>query len=216
MPVSTTNKRTNSRYWIVIILIAVAFHLVLLVWLQPYHLSFLSRAKQDEPGSSSARASFPNAIIAVTIDIEGDEPVPVEIEPPPLEQQETEASDDDAVDATDQNSDQLLDILGESQSPLPARPTTRAAVIPPRPVEITWPETKKLGHCLGMHVDLRIRVGEDGDILAVEPYESGVPRDCVDAAMRAARRIVFLPGKVDGHPEPMWTEIRIDFRRQSR
>jgi hypothetical protein len=184
--------------------------------LQPRHLSIFKKSLDDSPSSSSRRASFPDAIIAVTIDVEGEEPVPVEIEPPPLENRLTEPVDDDSPYEDEIQSDDMLDILGESQTPLPSRPSTRAAVIPPRPVEITWPETKKLGRCLGMHVDVRIRVGEQGEILSVEPVGSDVPDDCVSAAVLAARRIVFLPGKKDGHPVTMWTEIRIDFRRQSR
>jgi hypothetical protein len=200
----------------VIILIAIAVHFLLLFGVQPTYLNIFRKSVDDNPASSSRRASFPDAIIAVTIDIEGDEPTPVEIEPPPLEDQVTEVVEDDSQFEDDVESDDLTDILGESQAPLPSKPSTRAAVIPPRPVEITWPETKKLGHCLGMHVDLRIRVSKTGEVLHVVAHDSTVPEDCVSAAVSAARRIVFLPGRKDGQPETMWTEIRIDFRRQSR
>ena len=87
---------------------------------------------------------------------------------------------------------------------------------PPRPVEITWPQTEKLGHCLGLEIDIRIRVGRKGEVLRVEPVSSGYPADCTQAAINAAQRIRFRPGTVDGNAEAMWTQIRIEFRRQRR
>jgi TonB family protein len=99
---------------------------------------------------------------------------------------------------------------------MPSTPSTRAAVVPPRPVEITWPETEKLGHCLGLGIDIRIRVGADGAVLDVESAPGDHPPDCTRAALEAARRIRFRPGTVDGKAEVMWTDIRIEFRRQRR
>ena len=69
---------------------------------------------------------------------------------------------------------------------------------------------------MGKHVDVRIRVSDSGQILIAEPASGDIPDDCAAAALKAARRIVFLPGMQDGRPTTMWTEIRIDFRRQSR
>jgi len=213
----TSDRRSNSRYWLVIILIALAVHIFLLFSLKPHHLDIFKKSIDDNIAVSSRRASFPDAIIAISVDVEGEEPMPVEIERPPDESPENDDMETDNPWEGDPEPVDILELVGESHAPLPSTPSTHAALIPPRPVEITWPETKNLSHCLGMHVDVRIRVNEKGKILVVEPAPAeGLPDDCTAAAVRAARRIVFLPGTVDGRAETMWTEIRIDFRRQSR
>lgn len=211
-----TRTRGGSKRWLVIILIAVAVHLFVLVGVKPQYFNVFRRSLDDSEATSSRRASFPNAIIAVTVDVEGERPLPVIIEEVRQEQQEPVVSDNHTPNEAESETDDLLDILGTANSPLPSLPSTTAEVIPPRPVEITWPETKDLGHCRDLHVDVRIEVGEDGEILGIEPVENNVPDDCTDAALRAARRIVFLPGRVAGKPKTMWTQIRIDFRRHSR
>lgn len=213
---TTTRKHDVIKRWLLIILIAIALHLVLLFGVKPDHLAFFRKSLDDNPSSASNPASMPDAIIAVTVRVEGEEPRPVEIEDvpePPVvsEKRDVLVPSDEPSEETD-----ILEILGEAQTPRPSVPSSRKTVIPPRPVEITWPETSNLKHCLGSHVDLRIRVDEKGKITAIEPMRGDIPGDCVDAAVRAARRIVFLPGRADGTPQTMWTEIRIDFRRQSR
>lgn len=207
-------KRRKPRFWLLIILIAVAVHLFILFGVKPHYLNIFRKSIDDNIAASSNRASFPDAIVAITVDVEGEEPAPVEIVEPPVDQRQANT---DPVSPGDRSSERqdVLDILGEPHKALPSLPSTRSAVIPPRPVEITWPETKNLSHCLGMHVDVRIHVGINGEILAIAPVDSRIPEDCAAAAVSAARRIVFLPGTVDGRPKEMWTDIRIDFRRQS-
>jgi hypothetical protein len=212
----TSERKAGPRYWILIVLIAVAVHLVVLFAVKPSYFDVFRKSIDDNIASSAHRpASFPDAIIAITVDVEGEEPTPVEIEPAPERPREDQSDTPDNPNDQVIESDDPLDLLGETASPLPSRPSTRSAVIPPRPVEITWPETKNLGQCLGLHVDVRIQVGEKGEILRVDPITRGIPGECLSAAVRAARRIVFQPGKVNGLPKEMWTEIRIDFRRQT-
>jgi len=197
-------------------LIAIAVHVVLLFGVKSDYLGVFRKSVDDNLASTSRPASMPDAIIAVTIRVEGEEPRPVEIEPVPEPPRELKSSDVLKPADTPSNDTDILEILGDAQTPMPTRATSRRTVIPPRPVEITWPETKDLNHCLGFHVDVRIQVDNSGKIRVVEPVGIDLPQDCVDAAVRAARRIVFLPGRADGKPQTMWTEIRIDFRRQSR
>jgi hypothetical protein len=85
--------------------------------------------------------------------------------------------------------------------------------IPPRPLQITWPDTRDLEHCLGQHIDVRIQVDEDGSILRIEAGELDHPEDCLEAALKSAREIVFAPGRINGKPARMWTQIQIDFTR---
>jgi TonB family protein len=122
-----------------------------------------------------------------------------------------EPREGEEVDALD-----IRDVVGRSQAPIPSQPRTRSAVVPPRPIEITWPETDDLGHCLDLYVDIRIRVDATGEVLRVEPVAADLPPDCTRAALEAARRIKFRPGTADGKPQTMWTDIRIEFRRQRR
>jgi hypothetical protein len=197
-------------------MIAIGVHLILIFGVKKQYLAFFRKSIDNRTASSSASAYLPDAIVAVTVDVEGEEPPPVKIEKPPTEPQERPPVDVENPGDSGQIARDIPDFSDEHYAPLPSRPSTRSAVIPPRPVEITWPETRNLSHCLGMHVDVRIRVDEKGQILAAEPSGGDVPDDCSAAALRAARRIVFLPGTVDGRPTAMWTQIRIDFRSQNR
>ena len=199
-----------------IVLIAIALHVILLLGVKPSYLDVFRKSLDDNVASASRPASMPDAIIAVTVSVEGEEPRPVEIEKVPEPPRETEIREEEKPRDTESDQTDILEILGEAQAPMPTRATTRRTVIPPRPVEITWPETRDLNHCLGFHVDVRIQVDDTGKIRVVQPLDADLPEDCINAAVRAARRIVFLPGRSDGKPQTMWTEIRIDFRRQSR
>jgi hypothetical protein len=216
MKTATGRKREAIRRWLVIILIAIAVHVVLLLGVKPSYLAVFRKSLDDNPASASSPASMPDAIIAVTVRVEGEEPRPVEIEEVPTPPRETETREVETPRETEPGKTDILEILGEAQTARPSLPSTRRTVIPPRPVEITWPETRNLNHCLGRHVDVKIQVDETGKIRVVEPVDTNLPEDCVNAAVRAARRIVFLPGRADGKPRTMWTEIRIDFRQQSR
>ena len=87
-------------------------------------------------------------------------------------------------------------------------------VVPPRPVEITWPDTRKLSHCVGLRIDVRIRVDETGRVERVEPASQGLPPDCVRAALDTAKRIRFMPGTVGGKPAVLWSLVTIDFEKK--
>jgi hypothetical protein len=212
----TSSRRRSSRYWLVIVLIALAVHLLVIFGVKNDYLQVFKRSIDDKIASSSPPASYPDAIVAVIIDVEGEEPVPVKIVTPPIEQREPQILEVENPGEDMDAKEDILEVVGEDHAPMPSRPSTTQAVIPPRPIEITWPETKNLSHCLGTHVDVRIHVDEAGQILAAEPASGQIPDECAAAALRAARRIIFLPGTVDGRPETMWTEIRIDFRKQAR
>ena len=86
-------------------------------------------------------------------------------------------------------------------------------VVPPRPIEITWPDTRKLSHCVGLRIDVRIRVDEKGRVERVEPASPGLPPDCVRAALDTAKRIKFTPGTVGGKPAALWSLVTIDFEK---
>jgi len=90
-----------------------------------------------------------------------------------------------------------------------------AGVVPPRPVEITWPDTRKLSHCVGLRIDVRIRVDEAGRVERVEPASQGLPDDCVRAALDTAKRIKFTPGTIGGKPAALWSLVTIDFEKRN-
>ena len=86
--------------------------------------------------------------------------------------------------------------------------------VPPRPVEITWPDTRRLAHCVGLRIDVRIRVDAQGRVERVEPASQGVASECVRAALETAKQIKFTPGTVAGKPATMWTQVTIDFEKE--
>ena len=212
---TSASAEQNRRKWLIIIALAVVAHLFVLLTVQDSFFEVFQKSVDDHPGSSSSRASNPQAIIAIQIDVEGDEPSIIEIEEtprpptpdvPPSESQGKGLDEFATVD--------LDNLVGESQSPLPSESSGRSTAVPPRPIEITWPDTDDLGHCLGRYIDIRILVGIDGQVIAVKPTSELHPPDCAQAAVDAARRIRFLPGKIKGKAAEMWTQIRIDFRRK--
>jgi TonB family protein len=88
------------------------------------------------------------------------------------------------------------------------------ASIPPRPVEITWPETRQLKQCIGQSVNVKILVSEEGRVKEVKIVPAEILPACADAALAAARHIRFEPGRTGGVAAEMWTEVRIDFQRR--
>jgi len=211
---TATGIRHPSRKWIVIVTLAILAHLVLLLTFKTEYLEVFRQKLVDSPGVSSPSAAPRNAIIVIPLEVESDEPEVVDVEPHPVEPPRPAVSKVDGRGDSPTATVNILDVVGQAQAPIPSTPGTASAIVPPRPVEITWPETEKLGHCLGLQIDIRIRVGDDGTIMRVEPAQSGYPADCTQAAIDAAERIRFLPGTVDGHAKAMWTQIRIEFRRQ--
>lgn len=209
----------SRRKWWIIAAIALAFHLALLLFVEPEYFDFLLRDINAPSGASSSRSasSWPDAIIAIQVDVEDTES---DIPAQPLAEPTTAApatvprdgertGEDEALESVD-----VGDILGAAQAPRAGGGDRRDETIPPRPVEITWPETRRLKHCIGRHADVRILVGEDGRIREVVPQPGDIAPDCLAAALDAARRIKFTPGRVDGKPAELWAQVRIDFEEK--
>jgi hypothetical protein len=209
-----TKKRL--RYWGAFVLAAVLLHLVLFVGLRQSFFEVFRKSIDESPGASSPQASFPDAIVAITIEVEGEEPdvEPVDARetprpPNPNERPTQPGRGDSPIASVD-----ILDITGEAQAPIPSERSGRDVAVPPRPIEITWPETENLGHCLELQITIMIRVSETGEVRSVRAVDGGLPPDCVEAALEAARRIRFTPGLIKGKPAEMTTQLRIDFRRK--
>jgi len=210
------HPRRRARQWITIVAIAVGVHLLLLLTVRESFFDLFKASSVDSPGAPSAASTQPQAIVAIRIDVDGEEPQIVDLEEPEVPRPdrppvETEGQSDADLEAID-----LENIVGEAQSPLQAQSRHPNESVLPRPIEITWPQTESLGHCLGMRISIKIEVGADGKVLSVRPASQHHPSDCVEAALDAARRIKFLPGRVSGEPARMWTEVRIDFLRTRR
>jgi hypothetical protein len=178
-------------------------------------------AEAPNADSSPAVGSSPDAVIAIQVDVENrlrpidvtpipDEPLPLPVVSPP-------AADTTVTNPPNGGDDELepLDLADASAGTRArARESSTNRVIPPRPVEITWPETSRLKECIGRHVDVDIRVGEDGTVLRVDPVEHDFPEDCLRSALNAAAQIRFVPGTVDGKPATLSTRVRIDFEKR--
>jgi len=108
----------------------------------------------------------------------------------------------------------LGDLLDQDAGAHGGPSSTQVAAVPPRPVEIQWPETRKLKECIGQSVNVDIWVSEDGRVKDVKIDSSAILPACADAALAAARHIRFEPGRAGGVAVAMWTKVRIDFQRR--
>ncbi|MCH7549753.1 MAG: hypothetical protein IH969_09510, partial [Candidatus Krumholzibacteriota bacterium] len=68
--------RRRSRYWAVFVITALAIQFLIFFALRRPFLDIFRSSATESPGSSSPAASFPDAIVAITIVIEGDDPTP--------------------------------------------------------------------------------------------------------------------------------------------
>ncbi|UCG53108.1 MAG: energy transducer TonB [Candidatus Latescibacterota bacterium] len=212
-------KRKRSKEWIFFIGVAVLVHLALFIYIKPSFFTAFKRSPLEDAATAPRGTGMPDAIVYIPIEI--DETV----ERTPVEQLSDESPLEETIEKTDRPQtptsgapsqfDIAIDsLLGEATHTLPQGPGAQLVVIPPRPLEITWPDTRKLKHCLGHQINVRIQVSEEGEILRVDVEDDAHPSDCVMAALDSARRIVFAPGKINGEPVKMWTQIRIDFKRK--
>lgn len=154
-------------------------------------------------------------ILTIPIEIEEDSPEKMtekEAEPTPKAEKTGPSARNDFSSLYDS----LDDLLGEGAQSITRNPGPRPVAVPPRPVEITWPDTRRLGHCIGSHVIVNVQVGKDGEILQIRPQQADLPADCIRAAVDAAEKIIFEPGTMNGVPSKMWTKVRIDFRQEPR
>jgi hypothetical protein len=216
---SNVKKRNRSKEWLVFVGIAVLVHFALLMYIKPSFFLAFKRATLHDAATVPHGSGIPDAIIYIPIDFTDSE------QRDPVEVLTEDLVEDQAIDPTDvtpppiagapsQPDITMDDMLGEASQTLPQGPGTNVVQIPPRPLEITWPDTRKLKHCLGHQIDVRVEVGTDGAILQVRVDERGHPPDCVSAALESARQIVFAPGKINGEPAVMWTQIRVDFKQR--
>ncbi len=205
-------RNDGLRRWAAFVTLALLLHAILLVTLHPGFFEIFRKAIVDtEPSRSSGGGPPPDAIVVIRVDEEESEtppPAPTDVRPRtvarPTERPAQPQPGEPRVD--------ILDLVGDAAEPRTGAGTSSVARIPPRPVEITWPRTRRLGHCRDLRLDIRVHVGADGRVLEARAPGGDWPADCVRAALDAARRIRFVPGTVEGHPRAMWTRVRIDFR----
>jgi len=190
--------------------IAAALHLFLLFALKPEFFDVFRHSIDDSPSAASPSTSYPNAIAVIPIEIDADHPVPERI-PEPRSNFPQPRATNPRKGPSGQSKD-VLEIVSKSQVPRGGHATTTRLRVPPRPIQITWPRTNGLGHCLDLQIVIRIHVASDGSILETRAGSTTYPADCVRAAIDAAGRIHFAPGSIDGKPAAMWTRVRIDFR----
>ena len=213
-------ESNRLRVWLIIASVVVLFHLFLLVYVKPSSFSFLLPSPRTPADESPGAASTPDAILYVPVEYE--EPAVQETVTHLIEESEAEETVEPSQDTRPPQTGpqsgvpaDIGDIIGDASRPLPRGVGKEPVKIPPRPLQITWPDTRRLKHCRGHQIDLRIEVDVDGRILRVEPAVSSSPAECIRAALECAAKIVFAPGQINGRPARMWTEIRIDFRKKN-
>jgi hypothetical protein len=212
-------KRERANRWILVVGAALAAHFALFLVIGPSALQFVRRAV-TAGSESPVGASPPDAVLSIPIEYESDspdaEPVPAVSIDELAEPTATAAPAEPVSPArgSDGASD-LESLVGDASRPIPRGSDPDLVRIPPRPLQITWPDTRRLKHCLGHQITVRVQVDEIGRIIRIDPPSEEHPADCVAAALESAGGIVFAPGTIGGRPVKMWTEIRIDFRSKS-
>lgn len=163
---------------------------------------------------------MPQAQFAVNIDPETNVTRVIDVTPPPPPPPPRPAPVDTARVRPEQTQPDrapdldLGDLLEKDPGAKAGASSSEVASIPPRPVEITWPETRQLKQCIGQSVNVKILVSEAGRVKEVKIVPAEILPACADAALAAARHIRFEPGRTGGVAAEMWTEVRIDFQRR--
>jgi hypothetical protein len=208
-------EKKKAIYWTAFIAVAILVHFTLLLTIKPSFFSFFRKNIQSD--DVGAAQSFTGGEVILTIPIEIEDETS---EPTPEERvNHTQPAESDNPNTNNDFSslyDNLDDLLGNGAQTIERNSGPRPVAVPPRPVEITWPDTRRLGHCIGSHVIVNIQVGSEGDIMQIRPQRANLPADCIRAAIEAAEKIKFTPGSLNGVPSKMWTKVRIDFRQEPR
>jgi hypothetical protein len=223
----SSSKDKRNKEWTIVILVVLVLHLALFLYVRPSFFSIFKKSITSPSQGNQGEPFSPAAILTIPIEIEDEplleqDPVQDALEPAPEEQQrpkETTRMLTSEVVQTDEgrSTDAPVDVeslVGEDLETLPQNMGPAGITIPPRALEITWPDTRNLKHCLGHHIDIKIQVDETGSIVSATPINADQTSDCVQAALSSAKRIVFRPGRVDGVPTTMWTQVRIEFRKK--
>lgn len=162
----------------------------------------------------------PQAQFAVNIDPETNVTRVIDVTPPPPPPPPKPAPVDTTRVRPEQNQPDrrpdldVGDLLEKDPGAKAGASSSEVASIPPRPIEITWPETRQLKQCIGQSVNVKILVSEEGRVKDVKIVPGAVLPACADAAVAAARHIRFEAGRTGGIAAEMWTEVRIDFQRR--
>jgi hypothetical protein len=208
-------EKKKTIYWTAFIAVAILIHITLLLTVKPSFFSLFRKNIQSEDVGSSQSFSGGDVILTIPIEIEDESLEPI-LEEQIDRAQPTESKSPHESDDFSSLYDNLDDLLGDGAQTIDRNSGPRPVAVPPRPVEITWPDTRRLGHCIGSHVIVNIQVGSEGDILQIRPQTANLPRDCIRAAVEAAEKIKFTPGSLNGIPSKMWTTVRIDFRQEPK
>ena len=223
----STSRTNRGREWLIIIAVVIGLHALLFITVRPAFFSMFKKTVTSTADGNAGEPFAPAAILTIPIEIE-DQPEeqqnPVQEATDPTRQDRKKKREDEArvvigravSDKPGQNEPAPVDIenvIGQSMETLPHNFGPEEVMIPPRAIEITWPDVSRLQHCQGHHIDMKVQVNEKGEIMTIEPLDRNHPDDCIRAALESAGRIVFEPGKVNGEATPMWTQVRIEFRK---
>lgn len=219
-------NRSRANRWLVIVGAALAAHFFLFLLIKPSAVQFVRRVVSPGSKSPGAAGAQPDAVLSIPIEFESaypeQEPLPlvsIDEEPtekPPRQPAEGGSSSPGPGGASGLGgTSDFGGLVGDASRTMPRGSDPDLIRIPPRPLQITWPDTRRLKHCLGHQITVRVQVDETGRIVRVETPGEDHPADCVTAALASAGQIIFAPGTIGGNPVKMWTEIRIDFRSKS-
>ncbi|HUV35623.1 MAG TPA: TonB family protein [Patescibacteria group bacterium] len=200
--------RSDRRSWLVIIAVAILFHLAVFLFFKPEYLTIFKTDMVGDEGSSSLYLeNRPFSLIPLA-----------EPSETPAERVSVQKSiEPDAGPVT-------LDELGEPSSeilPLPrssgggsaGRAGSRKTTVEPKPLYIPWPKYPDgVDESIAGTVELLLFVNERGEVENVKITQRLPDEKLNQTAAYAARKIRFTPGFEKGVPTAMWVRLTIGFQ----
>ncbi|MBN1163088.1 MAG: TonB family protein [Candidatus Krumholzibacteriota bacterium] len=192
----------------IIILIAIAAHLILFLLLKPRYLEiFKTDIDGDEGMSAFHSTDHPLSLVPYP------EPPPEETPPSPVPTSEKVVEIESFMDEWGEPAMEIEPFPGRSGGGDAGRPGPRLITVEPKPLFMPWPKYPEgADRDAEGRVELLLFVNEKGEVEDIK-LARGLPQEILNnAAIKAAWDIRFVPGKVKGVPTSMWVRLTIGFQ----
>ncbi len=200
--------RSDWRTWLVIIVIAIFFHLALVVLLKPHYFTvFKTDMIGDEGSSSLYLQNRPFSLIPL------EEPSETPAERVSVQKSEETQAEEVTLDELGEPLSELLPLRRSSGGGSAGRAGRKKTTVEPKPLYIPWPKYPEgVGGSVEGTVELLLFVNERGEVENVK-ITRRLPHEALNrTAAYAARKIRFTPGFEKGVPTAMWVRLTICFQ----
>lgn len=201
------NRRTK-REWIIIIVIALFFHLAVFVFFKPEYLTIFKTEMHGNEGESSLYLeNQPFSLIPLA------EPSDVPAARVSVQESEDIQREQVTFDELGEPSSEILPIQRTTGGGSAGRAGSRKTTVEPKPLYIPWPKYPEgVKESVEGKVELLLYVNERGEVENVK-ITHRLPHEALNqTAMYAARKIRFTPGLEEGVPTAMWVRLTIGFQ----